>query len=516
MATMTAEDLTPDIADYLLEVVNARKTFPGVVALDNVQLKVRPGTVHALMGENGAGKSTLMKIIAGIYIPDQGEVRLHGETLTLNGPLDALEAGIAMIHQELNLMPFMTIAENIWIRREPLNTIGLVDHQRMNQMTEALFERLGIDMDPETEVRHLTVAGRQMIEIAKAVSFDSDVLIMDEPTSALTDREVEHLFRIINDLRAQGKGIIYITHKMDEVFEIADDISVFRDGQFISAAPAKELNSDKIIQLMVGREVTQMFPKEEVPIGDVVLSVKDLALENVFENVSFDVRAGEILGIAGLVGSGRTNVAETLFGVTPATSGSIAIDGQETEISSPHQAMLRGLALLTEDRKETGLFLGLSVLENMEIAVLRDGYTKSAFVEQRRLDHECDGMKELLAVKTPSLDERIGNLSGGNQQKVLIGRWLMTNPRILILDEPTRGIDVGAKAEIHKLISKLAAKGVAVIMISSELPEVLGMSDRIMVMHEGKVTGFLDRGDANQVSIMELASSPVEPPVAED
>ncbi|PJX12980.1 D-xylose ABC transporter ATP-binding protein [Halomonas sp. 141] len=516
MATMTAEDLTPDVGDYLLEVVDARKTFPGVVALDNVQLKIRPGTVHALMGENGAGKSTLMKIIAGVYIPDQGEVRLHGKPLTLNGPLDALEAGIAMIHQELNLMPFMTIAENIWIRREPLTPFGLVDHTRMNQMTETLFERLGIDMDPETEVRHLTVAGRQMIEIAKAVSYESDVLIMDEPTSALTDREVEHLFRIINDLRAQGKGIIYITHKMDEVFSIADDISVFRDGQFIHAAPASELTSEKIIQLMVGREVTQMFPKEEVPIGDVVLAVKDLALDGVFEQISFELRAGEILGIAGLVGSGRTNVAETLFGVTPATGGTIAIDGQETTITSPHQAMLRGLALLTEDRKETGLFLGLSVIENMEMAVLRDGYTKGPFVEQGRLDHECDSMNKLLRVKTPSLDERIGNLSGGNQQKVLIGRWLMTSPRILILDEPTRGIDVGAKAEIHKLISKLAGQGVAVIMISSELPEVLGMSDRIMVMHEGKVTGVLDRGEANQVNIMELASAPVQPPVVHE
>lgn len=508
MATHTANDSSPEQSPYLLEVANARKTFPGVVALDNVQFKVRPGTVHALMGENGAGKSTLMKIIAGVYIPDQGEVRLHGKPLTLNGPLDALEAGIAMIHQELNLMPFMTIAENIWIRREPFNAIGFIDHRKMNAMTESLFDRLGIDMDPETQVRHLTVAGRQMIEIAKAVSYESDILIMDEPTSALTDREVSHLFRIINDLRAQGKGIIYITHKMDEVFEIADDISVFRDGKFIHAAPASELDANKIIQLMVGREVTQMFPKEEVPIGEVMLSVKDLALDGVFSDINFEVRAGEILGIAGLVGSGRTNVAETLFGVTPATSGTIAINGEEAVISSPHQAMLRGLALLTEDRKETGLFLGLSVLENMEIAVLRDGYTKRSFVEQGRLDSECDEMKELLRVKTPSLDERISNLSGGNQQKVLIGRWLMTHPRILILDEPTRGIDVGAKAEIHKLISKLARQGVAVIMISSELPEVLGMSDRIMVMHQGRATGFLNRDEANQVNIMQLASSP--------
>ncbi|CDG53148.1 MULTISPECIES: sugar ABC transporter ATP-binding protein [Halomonadaceae] len=516
MASMTAEDLTPDTAEFILEVADVRKAFPGVVALDNVQLKVRPGTVHALMGENGAGKSTLMKIIAGVYIPDQGEVRLKGQPLALQGPLDALEAGIAMIHQELNLMPFMTIAENIWIRREPINAFGMINHDKMNQMTEALFDRLGIDMDPEMEVRKLTVAGRQMIEIAKAVSFDSEVLIMDEPTSSLADREVEHLFRIINDLRAQGKGIIYITHKMDEVFEIADDISIFRDGQFIHSAAASDITSNEIIKLMVGREVTQMFPKEEVPISDVVLSVENLCLEGVFENISFEVRAGEILGFAGLVGSGRTNIAETLFGVTPPTSGSISIDGKKEIISSPHQAMLRGLALLTEDRKETGLFLGLSVIENMELAVLRDGYTRATFVEQNRLDHECDSMKERLQVKTPSMEERIGNLSGGNQQKVLIGRWLLTKPRILILDEPTRGIDVGAKAEIHKLITELVKQGVAVIMISSELPEVLGMSDRIMVMHQGRVTGFLNRSEANQVNIMELASSPVEMPVIED
>lgn len=516
MATMTAEALPPNTAEFILEVVDVRKAFPGVVALDNVQLRVRPGTVHALMGENGAGKSTLMKIIAGVYIPDQGEVRLNGLPLELHGPLDALQAGIAMIHQELNLMPFMSIAENIWIRREPLNVFGMVDHGRMFKMTEDLFERLGIDMDPEMEVRKLTVAGRQMIEIAKAVSFDSEVLIMDEPTSSLADREVEHLFRIIHDLRAQGKGIIYITHKMDEVFEIADDISIFRDGQFIHSAAASDITSNEIIKLMVGREVTQMFPKEEVPIGDVVLAVENLCLDGVFENISFEVRAGEILGFAGLVGSGRTNIAETLFGVTPPTSGSISIDGKKEVISSPHQAMLRGLALLTEDRKETGLFLGLSVIENMEMAVLRDGYTRGTFVEQARLDHECDSMKEQLSVKTPSMDERISNLSGGNQQKVLIGRWLMTQPRILILDEPTRGIDVGAKAEIHKLITKLVKQGVAVIMISSELPEVLGMSDRIMVMHEGRITGFLDRSEANQVNIMQLASSPVEPAVVED
>lgn len=497
-------------APWLLEVVNACKRFPGVVALDGVELKVRPGTVHALMGENGAGKSTLMKIIAGVYTPDEGEIRLHGRPLTLNGPLDALEAGIAMIHQELNLMSHMSIAENIWIRREPLNAFGLVDHRALHARTEALFERLGIELDPDMQVRHLSIAARQMVEIARAVSFDPDVLIMDEPTSALTDREVAHLFRIIDELRRQGKGIIYITHKMDEVFTIADDISVFRDGSFIRCAPASELDGHEIIRLMVGRDVTQQFPKEAVAIGDTVLSVERLSLAGVFEEVSFEVRAGEIVGLAGLVGAGRTNVAETLFGVTPATGGDIRIRGERVTITSPHRAMQHGMALLTEDRKETGLFLALSVSENMEMAVLRDGYTHGGFVARHRLAHECDDMTTLLRIKTPDLEERIGNLSGGNQQKVLIGRWLMTHPRILILDEPTRGIDVGAKAEIHRLVSRLAADGVAILMISSELPEVIGMSDRILVMHEGRITGELSREAATQVRIMELASSPAK------
>ena len=493
-------------AEYLLEVDNVRKEFPGVVALDNVTLRVRPGTVHALMGENGAGKSTLMKIIAGIYQPDTGEIRLKGSQIRIASPLDALEAGIAMIHQELNLMPYMTVAENIWIRREPLR-FGFVDHRELNRRTQALFDRLGIDVDPASEVRDHTVATRQMIEIAKAVSYESDILIMDEPTSALTDREVEHLFRIIGDLKAQGKGIVYITHKMNELFTIADDVSIFRDGRYIATHPAAELTRDQVIQMMVGREITQLFPKETVPIGDVVLDVRNLSLEGVFSDVSFDVRAGEILGIAGLVGSGRTNVAETIFGVTPATGGEIRLRGQPVAIGSPHQGMRAGMALLTEDRKETGCFLSLSVRENMQMALLTDQCVQGGFVQQGKVDHLCSGMKDAMRVKTPNMDERIENLSGGNQQKVLIGRWLLTRPKILILDEPTRGIDVGAKAEIHRLITRLAGEGVAVIMISSEMPEILGMSDRIVVMHEGRVTGILDRSEADQVSIMQLAAA---------
>jgi inositol transport system ATP-binding protein len=497
-----ASDTTP-----LLEVEGVLKVFPGVVALDNVEFKLYAGTVHALMGENGAGKSTLMKIIAGIYVPDEGKLKVKGRPLTLHGPLDALNNGIAMIHQELNLM---TVAENIWIRREPLHMkvgrFGFVDHGELNRRTHALFGRLAIDIDPEAEVRSLSIANRQMVEIAKAVSFDSDVLIMDEPTSALTETEVEHLFRIIRQLREQGKGIVYITHKMNELFQIADEVSVFRDGRYIATKKASEVTRDDIIQMMVGREITQMFPKETVPIGDVVLSVKDLAVRGVFQGMTFDVRAGEILGLAGLVGSGRSNVAEALFGVVPATSGEIRIDGKPVVIDSPAKALAKGMAFLTEDRKETGCFLLLDVLANMGVAVLSQRYVKYGLVQRGELERDCEEMSRKLRVKTPGMDEAIQNLSGGNQQKALIGRWLLTRPKILILDEPTRGIDVGAKAEIHRLVSQLAGQGVAVLMISSEMPEVLGMSDRVMVMHEGRMTGIVDRKDADQVRIMELAS----------
>ncbi|OWV66963.1 D-ribose transporter ATP-binding protein [Rhizobium sp. R339] len=505
MAAVRASGAVPN-AEYLLSAEGVRKEFPGVVALDDVQFRLKRASVHALMGENGAGKSTLMKILAGIYTPDKGDIRLKGVDIRLKSPLDALENGIAMIHQELNLMPFMTVAENIWIRREPKNRFGFVDHGAMRRMTEELFARLNIALDPEIEVRHLSVANRQMVEIAKAVSYNSDVLIMDEPTSALTEREVEHLFRIIRDLRSQGIGIVYITHKMNELFEIADEFSVFRDGRYIGTHASTEVTRDDIIRMMVGREITQMFPKEEVPIGDVVLSVKDLCLNGVFRDVSFEVRAGEILGVAGLVGSGRSNVAETLFGVTPASSGSVELFGKPVNIASPTDAIRHQMAFLTEDRKDTGCLLILDILENMQIAVLQDRYVKGGFVQQGALEATCEDMAKRLRVKTPNLYERVENLSGGNQQKVLIGRWLLTHPKILILDEPTRGIDVGAKAEIHRLVTEMARNGVAIIMISSEMPEVLGMSDRIMVMHEGRVTGFLNRDEATQIKVMELAA----------
>ncbi|SHM92753.1 inositol transport system ATP-binding protein [Pseudomonas asturiensis] len=490
---------------YLLEITNISKGFPGVIALNDVQLRVRPGSVLALMGENGAGKSTLMKIIAGIYQPDAGEIRLKGKPVTFDTPLAALQSGIAMIHQELNLMPFMSIAENIWIGREQLNGLHMIDHREMFRCTAQLLERLRIKLDPEELVGNLSIAERQMVEIAKAVSYNSDVLIMDEPTSAITETEVAHLFSIIGDLRAQGKGIIYITHKMNEVFEIADEVAVFRDGCYIGLQRAESMDGDSLISMMVGREVTQLFPEREKPVGDLLLSVRDLRLNGIFQGVSFDLHAGEVLGIAGLMGSGRTNVAETLFGITPSDGGEIHFDGAAVRIGDPHQAIGLGFALLTEDRKLTGLFPCLSVMENMEMAVLAN-YAGNGFVKQKALRALCEDMCKKLRVKTPSLEQCIDTLSGGNQQKALLARWLMTNPRVLILDEPTRGIDVGAKAEIYRLIAFLASEGMAVIMISSELPEVLGMSDRVMVMHEGEMMGILPRSEATQEKVMHLAS----------
>ncbi|WP_277964232.1 sugar ABC transporter ATP-binding protein [Pseudomonas sp. RIT-To-2] len=491
--------------ECLLEVAGVTKRFPGVTALDNVRLSVHRGEVLALMGENGAGKSTLMKIIAGIHQPDSGELRLRGQAVTLDNPLAALKSGIAMIHQELNLMPHMSIAENIWIGREPLTPWHTVDHGAMHRATTQLLNRLRIDLTPDDLVGELSIAARQMVEIAKAVSYDSEILIMDEPTSAITEKEVAHLFSIIRDLKAQGKAIVYITHKMDEVFTIADQVAVFRDGCFIGQYPAGTLNGDTLITLMVGRELTQLFPQRTQPLGEVRLAARNLGLKGVFEGVSFELRAGEVLGIAGLMGAGRTNIAETLFGITPATEGEMFVDGKPVRMSDPGQAIHLGLALLTEDRKLSGLFSCLSVLENMEVAVLPH-YVGHGFVHQKALRLLCDDMCKRLRVKTPSLDQCIDSLSGGNQQKALLARWLMTQPRVLILDEPTRGVDVGAKAEIYRLIANLADEGLAVIMISSELPEVLGMSDRILVMHEGHMTGTLDRADATQERIMHLAS----------
>ena len=478
--------------DYLVDVEAVRKAFPGVVALDAVSMHVRGGAVHALMGENGAGKSTLMKIVAGLVTPDAGRVVLRGR--------------VAMIHQELHLMPPMTVAENIFLGREPLTRLGFVDDRALWRRTSELLGALGITINPDDRVSGLTIAQRQMIEIARAVSYEAQILIMDEPTSALSEREVAQLFTIVDDLRRRGCAIIYITHKIDEVFKIADEVTVMRDGRVIASLPATELDRDRLITMMVGRELTQLFPKDNVPTERVLLSVRGLSLDGLFSDVSFDVRAGEILGIAGLVGSRRTELAETIFGVRRATSGAVLIDGVSVRIDSPAAAIERGMAFLTEDRKISGLFEPLRVHENMEVAVLGGEFVTSGFVRQARLLAACRDTAAALRVKTPDLFEPVRHLSGGNQQKVLVGRWLLTAPRILILDEPTRGIDVGAKAEIHRLISTLAAQGAAVIMISSEMPEILGMSDRVMVMRQGTVAGFVDRSGASQVELMRLAA----------
>jgi inositol transport system ATP-binding protein len=498
--------LASDPGDCLLEVRGVSKAFPGVIALEDVSVRLRHGTVHALMGENGAGKSTLMKILAGIYSPDAGELRLEGRALRLSSPRDALEHGIAMIHQELNLMPFMSVAENIWIGREPMNALGMIKHRELNRRTHALLERLRIDLDPQAELRTLSIASRQMVEIAKALSHESRLLIMDEPTSALTERAAQQLFTVIRELRSHGTGIFYITHKMDELFEIADDVSVFRDGRHIATDRAGNLTREGIIRMMVGRELARIFPGEPGRPGPLLMSVRALTLEHAFHEVTFELHAGEVLGVAGLIGSGRSKLAEALFGLARASCGQIVIEGREVQIDSPQTAMSHGMALVTEDRKESGCFLGLSVLENLQISVLTHEFVRLGFVRTRALTEACNDMSRSLRVKTPSLHECIANLSGGNQQKVLLGRWLLTRPKILILDEPTRGVDVGAKAEIHQLIARLVSAGTAVLMISSELPEVLGMSHRIMVMHQGRVTGILERAQADQVKIMDLAA----------
>jgi inositol transport system ATP-binding protein len=491
--------------EFILRMTNITKTFPGVVALDGVDLEVRPGTVHALVGENGAGKSTLMKVLIGMYHADSGSIAFEGNPVRLSTTADGLALGISMIHQELSPVPEMTVAENIYLGREPLGAFRLVDKAKMRRWTTELFERLGIRIDPSAQMKTLTVAGIQMVEIAKAISYDARLIIMDEPTSAITDREVDLLFSMIRQLRDSGTAIIYISHKMDEIFRIADELTVFRDGKRVLTAPASELTPGGLIAAMVGRELTQMFPKVPAEIGEVVLSVRGLNRGLLVQDVSFEVHRGEILGIAGLMGAGRTEVLETIFGVKRAESGEILVHGVPVRVRHPKDAIARGLALLTEDRKATGVMGVLSVRDNMLAAALHR-YSPSGFVSKRRVERAASGQRDALSIKTPSLDQLIRNLSGGNQQKVLVSRWLLTEPDILMIDEPTRGIDVGAKSEIHRIISTLAQEGKAVIMVSSEMPEILGMSDRILVMHEGRVSGELSRAEATQDKIMELAT----------
>jgi methyl-galactoside transport system ATP-binding protein/inositol transport system ATP-binding protein len=448
-----------------------------------------------------------MKCLIGIYKPNSGQIIYNGQEVSFPNTLSAMKAGISMIHQELNPVLERSVSENVWMGREPRKGI-MVDHKKMREDCLELFKKVGLDLDPDEKMGNLTVAKMQMVEIAKAVSFNSSVVIMDEPTSALTESEVEHLFKIIDDLKSKNVAIIYISHKMDEIFRISDDITVYRDGEYIASDRAENLTIDQLIRLMVGREMDKMFPKIDCPIGETVLKVEELSSGRAFHDVSFELRRGEILCFAGLVGAGRTEIVETIFGMRTRTSGKIYKDGKELHIKCPVDAISNKIGLLTEDRRGNGIIGLLSVAENTVLANLK----KYGFpLNHTKIKEDANDYVNKLNVKTPGLDTPIANLSGGNQQKTLVARWLLTNPDILIIDEPTRGIDVGAKAEIHSLITKLAGEGKAIIMISSELPEVLGMADRVLVMHEGTMTGIIDRKDATSEIIMKYATGDTAP-----
>jgi inositol transport system ATP-binding protein len=499
--------------EVVLDMKGIVKTFPGVRALDGVNLRVRAGSVHVLVGENGAGKSTLMKILSGEHSIDAGEITFKGRRLDSQNTRAALELGISMIHQELSPVPEMSIAENIFLGREPM--LGgssrwsplkwLVDFDRMVADTQALLDRLGLKYDARQKMGELSIAGMQLIEIAKAISRQAALVIMDEPTSAISNTEVEMLFRQIDDLKANGVAVIYISHKMDEIFRIADDITIIRDGQYVDADVASAYDEQRLISLMVGRTISSIFPKEEVPIGKVVLEVRGLGRRGVFQDISFSVRQGEILGLAGLVGAGRTEVVRAIFGLDPIHAGDILLEGRTLELRQPSDAIAHGIAMVSEDRKSEGLVLCRSVQENISLANL-DKFCTGPMLDQRKEAEAAQRMRGLLQIKTAKLETAAGSLSGGNQQKIVIAKWLLGDIKVLILDEPTRGIDVGSKSEIHRLMTQFAKQGLAIIMISSELPEVLGMSDRILVMQEGRLKGEILRKDATQESIMALAT----------
>ncbi|MEN8908315.1 MAG: sugar ABC transporter ATP-binding protein [Clostridiales bacterium] len=493
--------------DYILEMRGVTKEFPGVRALDNVNLKIRKGTVHALMGENGAGKSTLMKCLLGIYSMTEGEILLKDKKVNIRDTITALNLGISMIHQELNTVNERTVTQNIWLGREPLKSNKIMlDHKRMKEDTKELLERLHMDIDPDAKMGDLTVAKMQMVEIAKAISYNADVVIMDEPTSALTETEVKHLFGIIESLKKNNVTIIYISHKMEEIFKICEEVTVFRDGKYVGSDKVENFDIDKLITMMVGRELNEMFPKIDCEIGETLLKVENLSSEGAFNNVSFELKKGEILGFAGLVGAGRTEVAETIFGMRTKTSGDIYVNGEKTDIKNPNMALQKRFFLLPEDRKKNGIIPALSVMKNITIANMGK-YVKGLILNYKLIKKDSKDYIKKINIKTPSIDTLIQSLSGGNQQKVLVARALLTKPDILIIDEPTRGIDVGAKSEIHSLITKLAEQGKAIIMISSEMPEILGMSDRILVMYEGKLTGIIDRKEATQEVVMRYATN---------
>lgn len=492
-------------SEYILEMNHITKTFSGVTVLHDVTFQVRRGIVMGLMGENGAGKSTLMKILQGVYTPTEGNIMFNGQQLEVSNINQALLKGISMIHQEMSPIPDMTVAENIYIGREPKTKLGFVDEKKLKEMTRELLEDLELNFSADTKMRDLTIANMQMVEIAKAISFNSKLIIMDEPTSAITEREVANLFRIIRRLKENGTTIIYISHKMDEILEITDEITVLRDGYKTGHDLSKNLTQDELIQMMVGRSLDSMFPKTFAPIGEVILKVENLTLKKYFHNISFEVHRGEIVGFAGLVGAGRSEVLETLYGLRHAESGRVYIKGTEVHIKNPQDAINHGIGLLTEDRKASGCFLPLGVKENIIMPTVKQ-FKKTIFVDDKRIEEEAEKQKKNLGIKATSLEQHIVYLSGGNQQKALVARWLVNNPDVLIVDEPTRGIDVNAKAEIHKKLCELANQGKAIIMVSSEMPEVIGMSDRIYIMHEGEMTGELKRNEFSQELIVKMAS----------
>lgn len=496
------------MSEHILELKKISKSFSGVEVLHEVSFALRPGEVHALLGENGAGKSTLVKIITGVHHPDKGEILLNGEAVHFNDARESRQAGIAAIYQELSLFPDLDVAENIFAGRQPVTFGGRVDWRKLYDEAGKLLESLGVKLDLKQKARTLSIAQQQMVEIARAFSINAQILIMDEPTSSLTLHEVDDLFRLVRRLREQGTAIIFISHRLDELFALADRVTVLRDGSYVDTREMKDVTRDDLIRMMVGRTITNLFPKQDVPAGDVILKVDNLTRAGSFRDVSFELRRGEILGLAGLVGAGRTNVARAIFGVEPATAGKIQIEGREVAITSPQQAIELGLAYVPEDRQLHGLIPAMPLTPNISLPMLPH-YSQMGWLQDKSERKSAYDAALQMEVRANNIWQLARELSGGNQQKVVLAKWLSTNPRILILDEPTRGIDVGTKAAVHALMSKLAAEGMAILMISSELPEILGMSDRVIVMREGHVTGHFSRAEATQEKIISAATQNV-------
>lgn len=493
--------------DVLLQMTDICKEFPGVKALDHVSLTVKRGTVHALMGENGAGKSTLMKCLFGMYAKNSGQIFLEGKEINFKNSKEALENGVAMVHQELNQALKRNVMDNLWLGRYPKIAGVMVNEKKIYDDTKAVFKELGIDVDPKRIMSTMPVSQRQMVEIAKAVSYNSKVIVFDEPTSSLTEQEVEHLFEIINMLRDRGCGIIYISHKMAEILRISDEVTIMRDGQYVATRPSSELTTDEIIRLMVGRELTNQFPPKTNTPGEIALEVEHLTAQySLLKDVSFNVRKGEIVGLAGLDGSGRTETLENIFGIATRHSGTIKLYGKEVKNRNARESIKNGFAMLTEERRATGIFGILNIRENTVISSLKKHLRMGFWLDEKSMKEDTQWSIDAMHTKTPTQETKIRSLSGGNQQKVILGRWLLTEPEVLLLDEPTRGIDVGAKYEIYQLIIDLANKGKCVIVVSSEMPELLGICDRILVMSGGRLAGEVNASETTQEEIMTHAA----------